>query len=299
MKIDFFNRYTQSMETEQVYGEGFLRWIYETSLGKVSLHALVKRAVFSKWYGWRMNRAKSRARVAPFVAKYGLDPNDYIAPKGGFTSFNDFFYRKLKPAARPIFDDPNVAVFPADGRHFGFQDVSQMSGFYVKGQRFDLTRLLGSAKLAEQFAKGSLIFSRLCPVDYHRYHFPVAGIPGEAKMLNGSLFSVNPIALQQQLAYLWENKRALTEIESPRFGKGLYLEVGATCVGSMVETYQPNQAMQRGDEKGYFRFGGSTTILMFEPGKVTLDSDLIEWTKKQTEVYAHMGDSLGKAVSHI
>lgn len=293
MSIEYYDRYEQTLKTEQVYGESFLRWVYETTLGKVSLHALVKRGVFSKWYGWRMDRPQSRERVAPFVAQYGLDPAEYVEPEGGFVSFNDFFYRKLTSEARPIAAGDDVVVFPADGRHFGYQDVSQMNGFYVKGQRFDLERLLGSAELAERYAKGSLIFSRLCPVDYHRFHFPVSGTPGEARLLPGPLFSVNPIALRQQIAYLWRNKRTLTEIETANCGRVLFLDVGATCVGSMVQTYTPGSAMRKGDEKGYFRFGGSTTILVFEPGKVELNADLLEWTEKGAELYAHMGDSLG------
>ena len=244
-----------------------------------------------------MDRPQSRERVVPFVEQYGLDPKEYVEPEGGFASFNDFFYRKLTPEARPIADGDAAVVFPADGRHFGYQDVSQMKGFYVKGRRFDFGRLLGSAEMAERYAKGSLVFSRLCPVDYHRFHFPVSGTPGEARLFPGPLFSVNPVALRQQIAYLWQNKRTLTEIETVDCGRVLFLDVGATCVGSMVQTYTPGSAVQKGNEKGYFRFGGSTTVLVFEPGKVQLDADLLEWTEKGTELYAHMGDSLGKILS--
>ncbi|MDP4626039.1 MAG: phosphatidylserine decarboxylase [Akkermansiaceae bacterium] len=288
--IRYFNRHTGETETEKVYGEGSLRWVYGNPLGKLSLHALVKRAAFSKWYGKRMSTPESAARVDPFIEKYGLDPADFAEPPSSFRSFNEFFYRKLKPEARPIADSP--IVFPADGRHLGFPDISAISSFFVKGQTFDLPALLGDPELAQKYAKGSLVLSRLCPVDYHRYHFPAAGTPSETKTLPGPLFSVSPIALAQNLAYLWTNKRTLTHLETEDYGTILIMEIGATCVGSIHQTFVPGQPLAKGAEKGYFAFGGSSTITIFEPGTVTLAPDLLENSAKQTELYARIGSEM-------
>ncbi|MEP2775290.1 MAG: phosphatidylserine decarboxylase [Luteolibacter sp.] len=290
--IRYYNRHTGETETEQVYGEGSLRWVYGNPLGKLSLHALVKRAGFSKWYGKRMSTPQSAARVEPFIKQYGLDPADFAEPPSSFRSFNEFFYRKLKPEARPIADAP--IVFPADGRHLGFPDISAISSFFVKGQTFDLPALLGNAELAQKYAKGSLVLSRLCPVDYHRYHFPAAGIPSDTKTLPGPLFSVSPIALAQNLAYLWTNKRTLTRLETEDYGTILIMEIGATCVGSIHQTYTPGQPVAKGAEKGYFAFGGSSTITIFEPGKVTLAADLLENSAKQIELYARIGSEMAR-----
>ena len=190
------------METEQIYGEGFLRWAYGNPLGALAVSALVKRPVFSNWYGRRMSTAASADRIAPFIARYGLDPAEFADPLESFASFNAFFYRKLKPAARPIDADEASVVFPADGRHLGFEQASAIDGVFVKGQRFDLASLLGDADLADRYADGALVLSRLCPVDYHRFHFPVAGTPGETRVINGPLYSVSPLALRQRLSYL-------------------------------------------------------------------------------------------------
>ena len=290
--IRYFNRHSGKAETEQVYGEASLRWIYGNPLGKLSLHALVKRHAFSKWYGARMSKPESAARITPFIGRYGLDPGEFADPPSSFRSFNEFFYRKLKPTARPIAESP--IVFPADGRHLGFPDISKIDSFFVKGQTFDLPALLGDAALAEKFAKGTLVLSRLCPVDYHRFHFPAAGIPSETKTIPGPLFSVSPIALAQKLAYLWTNERTLTRLETERFGTILILEIGATCVGSINQTYTPGRPVEKGAEKGYFAFGGSSTITIFEPGKVKLAEDLLENSAKQTELYARIGSAMGK-----
>lgn len=294
--IRYFNRHTRQFETERVYGEGFLRWTYGHPLGGVALHSLVKRPIFSKWYGWRMDRPGSAARVAPFIEAYGLDIGEFADAPDSYATFNEFFFRRLKPGARPVDEDPASVVFPADGRHLGFQRASDIASVFVKGQRFDLEALLGDAGLARKFADGPLVLSRLCPVDYHRFHFPVAGTPGEARVLPGPLFSVSPIALRRRLAYLWTNKRAVTMLDAGLFGTVAMVEIGATCVGTIRQTYQPGCPVAKGDEKGCFAFGGSSTITLFEPGKVHLAQDLLEQSSRQTELYARVGSLMGRAV---
>ncbi|MEO5716826.1 MAG: phosphatidylserine decarboxylase [Luteolibacter sp.] len=292
--IRYFNRHSGSIETEQVYGEGFLRWSYGNPLGKISLEAFVKRSFFSKWYGRRMSSPESASRVAPFIAQYGLDPADFAERPESYRSFNEFFFRKLKPDARPIDADEANVVFPADGRHLGFQNASEIEGVFVKGQKFDLPALLGDAKLAENYADGPLILSRLCPVDYHRFHFPVAGVPGQTRLIEGPLFSVNPIALRQRLAYLWTNKRTVTKLRTERFGTVICMEIGATCVGTIQQTYAPGRPVEKGEEKGFFAFGGSSTITLFEAGTIRLDADLLENSAKQIELYARIGSRMGR-----
>ncbi|BDS04980.1 phosphatidylserine decarboxylase proenzyme [Oceaniferula spumae] len=282
------------METEQVYGEGFLQWAYGNPLGKIALHSFVKRPFFSKWYGRRMDKAVSQEKVLPFIHDYRMDAGEFADKPDSYSTFNEFFYRKLKAEARPIADAP--VVFPADGRHLGFTNIDEIEGFFVKGQKFDLSSLLDDNELSNQFKGGSLVLSRLCPVDYHRFHFPVSGTPGPTRLINGPLFSVSPIALGRNLAYLWENKRTLTRIETETMGTVLMLEIGATCVGSILQTYQPDKAMNKGSEKGYFAFGGSSTITVFEPGKVRLADDLLENSAKQIETYARMGDVMAEVL---
>lgn len=291
--ITFFNRHTGRLETEAVYGEGFLRFVYENPLGKTALHTLVKRSLFSQWYGWRMDQPSSRAKVRPFVSQYGLDAGQFAAPLDSYATFNDFFYRKLKPEARPIDSDPNSVVFPADGRHLILENIAACDDFFIKGTRFDLPALLGDAGLARKFAAGTMIISRLCPVDYHRFHFPCDGTPDVPVMLNGPLYSVSPIALKQRPSILWENKRCLTRIKTFNLGEVLYLEIGATCVGSIVHT-AGTETVRKGDEKGYFRFGGSCVITIYEPGKLRLDNDLQEHARAFTEVYGWMGERCGE-----
>ena len=295
--VTYFNRYTGKIEREEIYGERPLRFAYHNPVGRGLLELIVKRGIFSRWYGWRMDARRSSRRVGPFIEKYGLDPAEFADAPESFASFNEFFHRRLKPGARPIDPNPRSVVFPADGRHLGFQNVADVPGVFVKGQRFDIPALVGSADLGRRYRNGTLVLSRLCPVDYHRFHFPCAGTPGAPRLINGPLYSVNPVALRERLAYLWENKRVLTELSTSDFGTILLIEIGATNVGSIVQTMTPGVEIAKGAEKGYFRFGGSSTITLFEPGRVTLAPDLVAQSAEQRELYARIGDAMGTAVS--
>jgi len=221
-----------------------------------------------------------------------VDTSTFADSVDTFKSFNQFFYRKLKPSARPIVEGENIAVFPADGRHLAIQNVDTAGSFYIKGQRFNLAAFLGDDDLAKRFAGGSVLISRLCPVDYHRYHFPITGEAGNNKVLDGSLRSVSPLALRRRLAILWENRRARTLVDSPEFGQVAVMEVGATCVGGMHPTYQAGY-VRKGDEKGYFSFGGSCVTTVFEAGAIQFDKDLLEQAAAGREVYAKMGERCG------
>ena len=290
--IEFYNRHTGKLETESVYGEGFLRWAYGNPFGRLTVEVAVKRLWFSRWYGWRMDRPSSRRKVEPFIKDYGVDIAEFADSVDSFQSFNEFFYRKLKPEARPVAEGNTVAVFPADGRHLAIQNVSASDHFYIKGQGFDLAKFLGDPKLAEEFNGGSVLISRLCPVDYHRYHFPVSGVASTVKILEGSLKSVSPLALRRSLSILWENRRARTIVDSPDFGKVVVMEVGATCVGGMRSTFKPG-SIQKGDNKGYFSFGGSCVTTVFKQGAIQFDDDLNQLAAEGREVYAKMGEHCG------
>ncbi|QDV13509.1 Phosphatidylserine decarboxylase proenzyme [Rosistilla oblonga] len=294
-EIVYYDRYRKENCVEKVYGDKALRWTYGTVAGRISLNLLVKRALFSHWYGWRMDRPATRQKIPAFIQDYQLDASEFARDVDEFANFNEFFFRELKPSARPIDPDPAAAVFPADGRHLCIPDLSQAEGLFVKGETFDLGSLLKDPALADRYANGSLLLSRLCPVDYHRFHFPAAGVPGPTRLINGPLYSVNPIALCQNIQILATNKRCITELETEAFGTVLVLEIGATCVGSICQTYTSGTEVAKGSEKGYFRFGGSSTITIFPAGRIRFDQDLIENSQQHRELYARVGDHLGTA----
>lgn len=287
--IEVINRASGQKEREIVYGGAAIAWLYGGStLGKTLAHLSARLPFVSAFYGWLMKQPSSKKKIAPFIEKFQVDASEF--KNDTFNSFNDFFIRELKVEARPI--SPSRFVCPADGRYRFFQNIDLSEGFYVKGQKFILTELLKDKNLADKYSGGTMVIARLCPFDYHRFHFPHDNTPSESKLINGFLYSVNPIALKKDIDIFTQNKRKMTQLVSS-FGTSLYIEVGATNVGSIVETYLPNVPAKKGDEKGYFEFGASALILLFEPGMITLDKDLIELSKDMNEVHCLMGQSLG------
>lgn len=290
--IVFYNRYTGQLEEEKILGERGLRWVYGSSLGQLSLHVLLKRAFFSQLIGALKSTRRSAKGLEDFVREYGINTEEMAQPLESYASFNDFFVRKLKDGARPLCGG-NALALPADGRHSGWQDAEQISQVFVKGQKFDLPALLGSPQLAARYRHGAVLLSRLCPVDYHRFHFPAAGVPAAAVRIPGPLASVSPYSLRGRLSWLWTNKREVTLLETDTVGRVAIIAVGATGVGAIYQTYTAGKPVQKGDEMGYFAFGGSTIITLFEPGRVQLAADLLEQTAQGRELYARQGDVLG------
>jgi phosphatidylserine decarboxylase len=298
--IQYFDRYSGTTKIERIYGERWLRLAYDNPIGRFFVWLLVRRAVFSVYYGLKMKTRASALRIIPFIATYEIDVDEFAKSPFDYKTFNEFFCRALKAEARPIAPGERVAVFPADGRHLAFADVDAASGFYVKGAKFALADLLGERRqpaerrvLSGKFAGGAMLISRLAPVDYHRFHFPVDGVPGPSRLLRGSLYSVSPVALRRNLRYLVENKHQLTLIESPIFGTVAMVEVGATNVGSIQEHFLPDRPVKKGDEKGFFSFGGSCIVTLFERGRIDFDADILAQSARQVEIYAKMGDRLG------
>ena len=292
--VRYFDRASRTLLTEKVYGERWMRLIYGNPAGRLAAWLLVRRAVFSIWYGWNMKKKKSAVRVLPFIVKYKIDVDEFAKSAFDYKSFNDFFCRSLKPEARPIAPGDRVAVLPADGRHLAFPSIDLADGFYAKGEKFSLAELFGDLGAAF-YSGGAMLISRLCPVDYHHFHFPVSGVPEESRRVPGSLYSVNPIALRRNIRYLVANKRQVTVIRSREFGTVAMVEVGATNVGGILQCFTPGQEAAKGQEKGFFSFGGSCVITIFEKGRIVFDRDLVEQSAGQVETFARMGDRLGVA----
>jgi phosphatidylserine decarboxylase len=289
--IRFVNRITGEIETEKVAGKKWLAWLYGNPVGEITLRALVKRKVVSSLYGQRMHSPSSAKKVATFVKDFDIDLS--IARKQAFTSFNDFFTRELTAEARPINTNANVVVSPADGKVLAWADI-RAGDFPVKGSRFDIHTFLNDAELSDRFADGSVVVARLAPSDYHRFHFPVGGSVSETTKIKGDYYSVNPIALAKMSKIFCMNKREYTVIQNERFGDVVMVEVGATMVGSIIQT-ATGSSVEKGAEKGYFEFGGSTVVLLFEKDKIQIDADLLENTTKGLETSVIMGERIGTA----
>ncbi len=293
--IHIINRVSGAIEEEQIWGESALRFVYGKNFLSKTLGALVRlitsNPLVSKLWGAYHDREETRKNIEPFCKKYSIDTSEFEQPLAAFSSFNDFFVRKLKRSARPIDPDPKSAILPADARYLIFPDLGT-TDFLIKGVRFKLEPFLQSPELAKQFQGGVGILARLCPTDCHRFVFPVSGRASPSKWIAGSYLSVSPIATHQFPAIFWTNVRELTLIESEKFGLVAMVEIGATNCASIIQTYTPGQ-VEKGQETGYFRLGGSAIMLLFEKDKLELSEDLITLSKKGFEIRGLIGQKLG------
>ncbi|HBV85192.1 phosphatidylserine decarboxylase [Desulfosporosinus sp.] len=291
--IKYYNRKTKSYEIERVAGEKVLNWTYSSPLGMSLLEAFIKKRMCSSLYGMYLDRKISTKKINPFITKFNIDMSIAEKRLQDFSSFNDFFYRKLKPNARTIASESHSLISFGDGKLFAYETIELEKLVQVKNFTYSLRDLIKDDRVAEKYNKGTCLILRLCPTDYHRYHFIDSGTCEDTKKIKGAYYSVNPIALRKINRIFCENKREWSIFHSHHFGDVLYVEVGATCVGSIIQTYTPNRLVNRGDEKGYFKFGGSTVILFLEPDKVRIDEDIVEQTKLGYETSVFIGEKIG------
>lgn len=239
--------------------------------------------------GRKYDDPASSSQIQDFINFHQLDMSEVLLPVEQFKTFNEFFYRKLKPGARPCSapDEPRVVVSPADCRSVFFDRMDEATNIWVKGREFTVERLLGDAypEDARRFRNGALGVFRLAPQDYHRFHIPVDGIMGEPKTIAGDYYTVNPMAVRSALDVYGENVRVLVPIDSTVYGRVMVVCVGAMMVGSTVITRQAGEKVSRAEELGYFKFGGSTLLVLFEEGAVNFDSDLVGNSKGPLETF--------------
>jgi phosphatidylserine decarboxylase len=291
--IRFWNRKKACSETEDVYGDFFLRWVYETQTGQKLADWVLSKAWLSQVYGAYQSSRLSRAQISPFIEKFRIPMDDF--EPGPFKTFNDFFIRQFKAGVRPFVQDSSKMAAFAEARYFAYEKVASDQGIPVKGKTLAVAGLLGDPQVARAFEGGPLLLARLCPVDYHRFHFPDEGAIVQQYRIHGGLHSVNPVALNYDPEIFVSNERQVSILETRNFGRLAYVEVGALCVGKIIQSHLGEIPFHRGSEKGYFLFGASTVIVLGQPGRWTPDSDLLQQTRLGVETLVELGTS----VAHI
>ncbi|PCJ21474.1 MAG: phosphatidylserine decarboxylase [Candidatus Cloacimonadota bacterium] len=295
-KVQFIDRESSKLSQEIVYGEEALRFCYESFLGQLLLENFIKYPWVSKLYGLYQDTEMSSHKIPSFIKKLGIDENSSEKETYEYKTFNEYFSRTLKKSVRPIDNDEDIICLPGDGRLSIFPKLSNKRVFSIKGHSFTLKDFLQSEKLATKYDEGSLVILRLCPADYHRFHFPCDGKISKSHRIQGVLYSVNPVAIEKIPDLFAQNERQFSTLKTSKFGDILMGEVGATMVGKIVQNYKADTLVKKGDEKGYFVFGASTVVLLFEKNKVKFSHDLLEYNKMGYETLCKMGTALGKSL---
>ncbi|KAJ8488862.1 hypothetical protein ONZ45_g13809 [Pleurotus djamor] len=294
------NSMTGQLEEEkmQVYVRLGIRLLYKGANSRMEggrARKLLKSLSIKQ--GLKYDNPVSAADIPGFIEFHNLNVDEILDPLDSFKTFNQFFYRKLKASARPVEqpENPNRLVSAADCRFMAFETVSKATRLWIKGREFSVARLLGDAykDQVDKYTGGALVIFRLAPQDYHRFHSPVDGKIGPMTFIDGEYYTVNPQAIRTALDVYGENVWKIIPIDSPQFGRVMAVCIGAMMVGSIQTTVNEGDEVKRGQEFGYFAFGGSTIVIIFKRGMVEWDEDLLINGRASLETLVHVGMGIG------
>lgn len=290
--IEYYDRKTGELCRETVMGDAAIKWAYQTMSGKIFSHFLFGSSLLSRLLGWYFDSSFSRKKIAKTILDLNIDESEFAKPQDSFFSFNDFFIRKLKDSSRPFSTSKNDLLSPADGRVLVTNDIMSDTRVQVKGIEDSLHNLF--KRKIDDFNGGKVAVVRLCPADYHRYHFPCEGTVVEQANVKGSYHSVNPLALDSKEQIFCLNKRSYTLIDTETFGRVAFMEVGAFGVAGIHQTFSGTR-VEKMQEKGYFNFGGSTIVLVFQKNTIEFETDLLENSHKGIETLVQVGETIAHA----
>ena len=266
-----------------------LNFLYKTVIGRILLRPLISRPV-SVLAGKLLDSKASRILIRPFAGHHGIPMDDFLLDD--IRCFNDFFCRKIKDGRRTINECEYDLIAPSDG----LLSVYRIAGdtvLSVKQSSFSISRLLRDRKLASEFEGGYALVFRLCVDHYHRYVYFDGGFCHKNRRIDGFYHTVRPAALTSVPVFT-ENTREYTLLETDNFGRAVQMEVGAMLVGRIVNRRKESGKVTRGEEKGYFAYGGSTIIVLLTADQVTLRQDILKTLNQNTEIPVVMGETIGR-----
>jgi phosphatidylserine decarboxylase len=265
-----------------------LHFLYKTIPGRFFLKPLASRPL-SKLCGAFLDSRLSAFLIKSFVRNNNINLDDYETE--GIKTFNQFFRRKIKEGRRPFNMEASNLCAPCDGL-LSVWNISEDTVIPVKQSQYTVSSLLKNKELAAEYDGGLCLVFRLCVDNYHRYSYADSGKKGPNIFIPGVLHTVRPIALESRPVFI-ENCREYTVIESSTFGKLVQMEVGAMLVGRIVNLEGEGMA-ERGKEKGFFEYGGSTIILLVKKDTVNIKYEIINNSQAGIETPVKMGQMIGK-----
>ncbi len=290
--ITLYNLQTGKLEKEKIFGQKKMDLLYGSWFGHQLTNIFISQPLFSKFYGYLQKRKKSSGDIDSFIKKYNIDTSELEKPVKMYRNFNEFFIRKLKPEARPINQDHNILISPADSRLLAYQLKSGVV-LPVKGRYFSVIEVISEKKLAKEFDNGICLVFRLAPSDYHRFCYIDDGQQDPVTFVRGRLHSVSPLSLNRGIRVFPTNFRNYCVMHTNNFMDIIQIEVGALTVGKIVQNNPLGHNFKRGEEKGYFEFGGSTIILFIKSDIVIINDDIMEYSSRGIETIVKYGSPIG------
>ena len=263
--------------------------LYGSLLGRLILKPLTA-PVLSRLAGSVLSTKASCVLIKPFIRKNNIDMSQFEDTI--YRSYNDFFSRKIRPECRIVDPDPRHLISPCDSKLTALS-IDEECRFILKHTEYTVSSLLKNEELAAVYHGGHALIFRLTVDDYHRYCYVADGSKENNTFIPGVLHTVNPIANDHFPIYK-ENSREYSILHTAEFGDILMMEVGALLVGKIVNHHEETY-VRRGEEKGYFQFGGSTVVLLLKEGVAEIDADILENSRSGIETVVKFGEKIGSA----
>jgi phosphatidylserine decarboxylase len=256
--------------------------------------SLVNRLQSHPLFDWFVARYQdtsfSARKIGPFVKKHKIDLEEF--EPGPFRSYAEFFDRRFRPRARAFPADQRCMGAFAEARYFGWEQIGADQTFPIKGNSLNAATLLDGFAGGERFLGGPVLLARLAPVDYHRLHYPDAGVTLDETKRGRHLWTINQHALRARPDIPLKNERRIQILHTANFGRLAFVEFGALSVGRIVQTHPSDRPFRRGEEKSQFRFGGSAVVVIGERGRWTPCNDILQHTRDGVEVYVRLGEPI-------
>lgn len=287
--MEVLNYKTKTEIEVKDHNQKSLSFLYKTAVGRIILKIIVYPWL-TKIYGKYNDSKLSTRKIKSFIKNNNISMEEY--EKQEYKSFNDFFTRKVNPKYREISKKEEDFISCCDNK-LRVYSINKDLIFQVKGSNYNVNSILKDSNLAKKYEDGLCLIFRLCVDDYHRYIYFDDGEIVKTTKIPGNFHTVNPIAYENFQVFS-ENNREVSILKTKNFGTVTQIEVGALMVGKIVN--YPVEKFERGEEKGYFKFGGSTIILLIEKDKLEIDPLILEYSNLEIETKLQMGEVIGKKI---
>lgn len=266
-----------------------LSFLYNNAAGRIILKPIIKGKFVSSLIGKFMDTKISKIMIKPFIKNHNINMDEFVDKD--YSCFNDFFIRNIKKALRPVSKNKNDFIAPCDSKLTCYK-ISKNLTFNIKNSTYSVSSIINDNEKASFFENGYALVFRLSPEDYHHYVFCDDGIIINNYKIKGKFHSVNPIAYDKFKIFK-ENQRECTLIKTKNFGTIMYVEVGALLVGK-IKNINTSKKHKKGEEKGYFMYGGSTVVVLVSKDKIKIDKEILNNSKNGYETYVKCGEKIGE-----
>lgn len=283
--IKVYDRKTKQYYQEYQSGKIFLNFLYNNFIGRFFLKIIINPFI-SKIGGLYNDSYFSKFKIKKFIKKNNIKIDEFVDQE--YKNFNEFFTRKIKDNSRLINNKKNEFISPADSKLLVYKITNDLI-LNIKGSKYQVSDFVNQEEDLNNYKNGYCLVFRLSVDDYHRYCYPDSGSFVKSGFIKGKLHTVRSVSKKYKIYKL--NQREYSILKTFNFGEIVYIEVGAVMVGKIVNYFQ--KEFKKGEEKGYFKLGGSTIVILVKENVLSIDQDILENSHKDIEVKVSYGEKIG------